>query len=298
MKEKIILSTDEYPLLLNIYECENPKAIIQLSHGMEEHQNRYKKFCEFLQKNGYCVISANMRGHGKTTKELGFFKDKNGYKFLIDDQLCIKKYINEIYPNIPHYLFAHSMGTIISRVFLQQHSNEYNKVVLCGYPSYNAFAPVGILLSNIIILFKGTKYKSSLLQQLCTGAFNKKITSPKTNVDWLSYNEDNVNEFINDDLCGFGFTSSAYKDLLKLLILMNKHKKYKNVNTNLKLLLIRGLDDPCIGDDKGASKSYNTLLKADFRNIKRIDYPLMRHEILNEYQYKNVYNDVLSFFNE
>lgn len=298
MKEEIVLSTDGYELSIRIYNVSNPKAIIQIAHGMEENQKRYEEFSKFLQSNGFCVISADMRGHGNNCQELGFFKEKNGYKYLIDDQLAIRNYIATNYKDVPCYLFAHSMGTIISRVFLQAHSAKYDKVVLCGYPCYNKAAPIGVLLSNIIILFKGPKFKSKLLQSLSTGSFNKKINSPKTPFDWISYNEDNVNAFKNDDLCGFGFTSSAYKDLLKLLILMNKPKKYQSINSNLKFLLIRGLDDPCIGNDKGASNSYNTLLKAGFRDIKRIDYPLMRHEILNEKKHILVFYDVLSFFNE
>ena len=78
---------------------------------------------------------------------------------------------------------------------------------------------------------------------------------------------------------------------------MHKEKRYHNVNENLKMLLIRGEDDPCVGGKKGEEDSYNTLIKAGFKNIERINYPHMRHEILNEENHQVVFNDVVKFYN-
>ena len=72
MEEVLIRAHDGYRLLLNVYEVENPKAVVQIAHGMEEHQGRYKAFAQMLNENGYTVVSADMRGHGKMPKTLGF----------------------------------------------------------------------------------------------------------------------------------------------------------------------------------------------------------------------------------
>ena len=76
---------------------------------------------------------------------------------------------------------------------------------------------------------------------------------------------------------------------------MYKYKLYNNVNKNLEILLLRGLDDPCVGGDKGANDSYQILKKAGFSKIETIDYPNMRHEILAEKDNKTVYNDSINF---
>ena len=209
----------------------------------------------------------------------------------------IRKYISRLY-DVPCYLFAHSMGTIISRVFLQEYSSYYDKVVLCGYPNYQKMAPFGLPIAKLISIFKGKKSKSKMLKNLSTGSFNKQIDNPESESSWISYNKENVHSFDEDPLCGFGFTSSAYFDLVKLVCLMHKEKRYHNVNENLKMLLIRGEDDPCVGGDKGALDSKKVLIKAGFKNIKNIDYDNMRHEILNEVNHEKVYNDALYFFNE
>ena len=82
------------------------------------------------------------------SKTLGFFKRKEGYNTLIDDHLKVTNYIKNKYKGLPVYLFAHSMGSIIARVVLQEHSKKYDKVILSGYPNYRAAAKIGIKIHN------------------------------------------------------------------------------------------------------------------------------------------------------
>lgn len=298
MKKVFLKAQDGYELELHIFEVKKPKATIQLIHGMEEHQERYEPFIIFLNKNGFNVVSSNMRGHGPNAPYLGHFQDKKGYIELIEDQKLITKYIEENFYNQKKYIFAHSMGTIITRVLLKDYSNHYDKIVLSGYPNFQIASYIGIIVSNIIKLIYGPKYKSKMLTDLSIGRFNKKISNPKTNYDWICKNENIITEYIRDPYCGIGFTCSAYNDLYHLVIKMNQARNYKNINKNLKLLMLRGLDDPCIGGQKGAQNSINKLKSVGFNNLKYIDYPNMRHEILGEKDKEKVYNDILKFYLE
>lgn len=189
------------------------------------------------------------------------------------------------------------MGTIITRVLLQKNSNDYKKVVLSGYPNYQIGAHLGIFISNIIKTFYGAKYKSKFIESLSVDSFNKNIKNPKTKYDWICHNEETVKAYIEDPYCGIGFTCSAFNDLFHLVVMMHKSKLYKNVNKDLDILLLRGMNDPCIGDNKGAKDSYDVLSNAGFCKIQSIDYPNMRHEILAEKEHKQVYIDILDFFN-
>lgn len=247
MDKVILKSKDEYELDVHVFKVENEKAVIQVIHGMEEHQVRYEKFIKFLNENGYSVVSSDMRGHGVNAKDLGFFKEKDGYKYLLEDQKTITNYIKENFKNVPIYIFAHSMGTIITRVLLQENSQNYKKVALSGYPNYQAGAPFGIAIANIVKAIYGPKYKSKFISSLSVGAFNKTIKNAKTKSDWISHNEENVKAFVQDPYCGFGFTCSAYCDLFHLVTLMHKSKLYKDVNKSMKILMLRGLDDACTG---------------------------------------------------
>lgn len=295
--EKIFLNArDGYELELHVFEVENAKAVVQVIHGMEEHQERYESFIEFLNLNNFTVVSSNMRGHGSNAVSLGYFKDKDGYIELIEDQKKVTDFIKNRFLDLPIYIFAHSMGTIITRVLLQENSQDYSKVVLSGYPNYQSGAHFGILLTKVITDFRGPKYKSKIINSLSVGAFNKKIKNPKTNCDWICHNEKTVQDYIEDPYCGIGFTCSAFGDLFHLVVMMHSSEKYHNINSKMPLLMLRGNDDPCVGGDKGAADSRKVLFDAGFDNIQFIDYPNMRHEILAEADNEKVYNDVLKFF--
>ena len=292
MENIIIKSVDNYELSLNIYEVANPKGYIQVIHGMQEHQNRYLPIALALNKAGYTVITSDMRGHGQNAAILGYFSDNEGYKLLLQDQKEITKYIKARFNTEHVIILGHSMGTIITRNLIQTESNDYSKVILTGYPNYQPVMKLGLLLAKIIKLFKGPKGFSKLITDLSVGSFNKAIKNPKTNLDWLSYNEDNVDTYIKDELCGFPFTISAFIDLFTLLCKMNT--KTQTIN-NIPLLLLAGNEDPCVGGDKGIKDSINALNKMGFTNIKNIEYNHMRHEILNETEYHTVIDDIVSF---
>lgn len=295
--EKIFInSKDGYKLDVHIFEVKEAKAVVQIIHGMEEHQERYETFIKFLNQNGLTVVSSDMRGHGKNAKDLGFFKENKGYVELIEDQKTITEFIKKRFQNLPVYIFAHSMGTIITRVLLQENSQNYSKIVLSGYPNYQIGAYFGILLTNIIKAFRGAKYKSKLVESLSVGSFNKKIKNAKTKSDWVCHNEETIKEYAKDPYCGIGFTCSAYNDLFHLVIMMHNYKRYNNVNKELELLLLRGMDDICVGGDTGAKDSRDVLLKAGFSKMKFIDYPNMRHEILAEKDNQKVYKDIIEFY--
>ena len=263
---------------------------------MEEHQGRYEAFASLLQENGFTVITADMRGHGKNAPKLSHIANKNGHKILIEDEMVVKEYIKTRWPNVPLMLFAHSMGTIIARKLLQTESKEYTKVALSGYPNPMPVGGIGAFLSSLIGLFKGRDGYSKLLTDMALGGFSKAIKDAKTPLDWLSYNEDNVKAQIADPLCGQEFTIGSYNALFHLVGDINKASLYKDVNTDLPFLLISGEDDPCTGGEKGRNDSLNRLQKAGFKNIDVVTLEKMRHEILNETEKEKVAKQILDYF--
>lgn len=300
MKKHTVISADGYKLSVHSFEVNNAKAVVQVVHGMEEHQERYETLAKVLNEQGFTVVTSDMRGHGQTVakEDLGYFKDKKGYLALLDDQKAITAFIKKTYKDLPVYIFAHSMGTIITRVLLQTNSQDYSKVVLSGYPNYQGAAGLGICIANTVKLFRGAKYKSKFIQKMGVGIFNKAIKNPKTEVDWVCANEETVQNYINDPYCGIGFTVSAFSDLFHLVKLMHKPNRYKNVNKEMPILMLRGKDDPCTGGNDGAADSRQILFKAGFDNISHVDYPGMRHEIINEKDNNKVYKDIVDFYNK
>lgn len=298
-REEILKSVDGYELSLAIYEAKNPKAIIQFIHGMEEHKERYEPFAEYLCSHGYTCVLSDLRGHGANAPILSHIANKHGDKLLIEDQKNVRRYIKRTYDrDIPLYLFGHSMGTIIARVLMQDNGIKYSKIALSGYVNPNPVAGMGKVLTKCVTCFKGPKGHSKFITGLAVGAFNKSIENPRTPLDWLSYNEENVDKYIANPLCGVEFTLGSYYALMALLAKMGKAKKYKSVNESTPILLISGKDDPCTGFEKGREASKASLEKVGYKNIEVVTFDNMRHEILNEKDNQKVYKTFLDFYDK
>lgn len=294
-QEMTLKSRDGYGLALRIYETDNPKAVVKFIHGMEEYQDRYQAFAEYLQVAGYTAVTADLRGHGPNAPALSHIADRDGHLRLLEDEETILEEIRRRWPGSPVILFAHSMGTIIARVFLQKHSRDFEKVVLSGYPNPNGAAGAGIRLTELISSFKGAKGYSKLVDGMVLGPFSKAVPDAKTPVDWLSVDETNVKKYIADPLCGARFTLGSYNALFQLIRLMNEPEKYENVRKDLPILMISGADDPCTGGEKGRADSVDHLKRAGFREPEVITIDGMRHEILNEEKREEVYRMILEF---
>ena len=294
-QELTLPSGDGYPLALRIYETDAPKAVVKCIHGMEEYQDRYQPFAEFLQAAGYTVVTADLRGHGKTAPVLSHIADRDGHLRLLEDEEAILKEIRKRWDGVPVILFAHSMGTIIARVLLQKHSGEFRKVVLSGYPNPNKAAGAGVKLTELLAPIKGAKGFSRTVDSMVLGTFSKAVPNAQTPVDWLSVNPDNVRRYIEDPLCGARFTLGSYNALFQLIRLMNEAGKYENVQMELPILMISGADDPCTGGAKGRKDSETVLREAGFRELEVVTLDGMRHEILNEKESEAVCRRILDF---
>ena len=298
-KQLIVLSGEEnYSLSVAVFAAKNAKASLQIVHGMEEHKERYYEFAELLADKGYNVIVADLRGHGENAPILSHIADKKGYELIMSDQREITKYIQGRFPDLPIMLMGHSMGSMIVRDILQQDSNVYSKVVLSGYVNPNPISPLAVLIGNIVRTFKKPTKHSKFLTNLAVAPFAKSIKDRKTDLDWLSYNEKNVQDYINDPLCGVEFTVGSYQTLFKTMNEMGKVRNYKNVNVKLPILLAAGEDDPCTGGDKGRRDSKAVLFKAGFRNLQVVTFKHMRHEILNEDDNQSVYDTIIKFLDK
>ena len=150
--------------------------------------------------------------------------------------------------------------------------------------------------NKCVKLFKGSKGHSKLINGLAVGAFNKTIENPRTPLDWLSYNEENVDKYIADPLCGVEFTLGSFDALMCLLSKMGKARKYKSVKEDTPILLIAGKDDPCTGFDKGRASSKALLEKVGYKEVEAVTLDNMRHEILNEKENQKVYEELEKFF--
>ncbi len=297
-KEFEICASKNVTLYGYIFEpVSDVKGIVQICHGMAEHIERYFDFMTFLSNNGYIVVGYNQRGHGKTAgspDKCGYMDDEDNFHILVDDVHLVNNYIKSIYKNKIHYLFGHSMGSFVSQRYLEIYNDEVDGCILCG-SSYNKgfIVNVGYKVAKIITKFKGCEYRSSLMDSLAFGSYNKKIKPCLTAFDWLSRDNENNMKYVNDEYCGMIFSVSYFKDLMKGFKVITKNMK--NIKKDIPILVISGDADPVGNYGKGTTKLYNNLKKCKINDVTLKLYKDARHELLNETNKEEVYYDVLSW---
>ncbi|WP_101875499.1 alpha/beta fold hydrolase [Lachnoclostridium edouardi] len=270
-------------------------AVLHISHGMLEHIGRYEEFAIYLAKRGIAVIGHDHLGHGKSSlkENYGFFGENHGGNYLIRDIRRIRYVISRWYPDTPCFLMGHSMGSFLLRRYISVYPNQEKGIILTG----TGEKPYALLLAGLAIVsftgkIKGKMYRSVLFEDLMLGRFGKSFRPVKTASDWLSCDEEKVSEYVKDSMCRFHFTCSAYEDFLNILIDLKKRIVRKKCPSDLSVLLASGCDDPVGDKGKGVERVYTQMKKYGGKDISMILYSNCRHEILNEKNRIQVYNDL------
>lgn len=298
---KLKSSIDNNPISVTIFiPSSKPIGIVQISHGMKEHKERYYDFMEYLTNNGYITVIHDHRGHGasiKNEEDIGYFNDKNA-EYLICDLLEITEYINSQFPKLPVILFGHSMGAMCAIKYLKKYDNFIDKIILCGLPSKNSLARIGLLVAELICMVKNDRYKSPFLEKMTFLNYNKKIHHPVSNYDWLCSNEQIIKEYINDPLCNIPFTINGFINLYQLNIDIYNKYNWTLQNPNIPMLFIAGSNDPVIKSPRSWYHSQKFYNKLGYNNIQHKLYKNLRHELINETNHQEIYQDILNFIKE
>lgn len=301
--EFTILSNDrKTPLHAVTWEPEGrPCCVVQLIHGMSEHIDRYHDFASFLADNGYAVIGHDHLGHGRSVSsedDLGFFSAKSKKLAVIEDIRLIHREARNRFPGLPVFMLGHSMGSFMLRYYMAAYPEDADGVIILGTGDIpSALAGFGTMAAKSISSLKGDHYRSAFLTQLAVGGNNKKFSPARTEFDWLSTNEENVDRYIADDRCGFPFTAGAYRDFFSVIKDVADHKNFDRIPRTLPIFIASGEEDPVGG------RTACTRVKADYERIGMTDvtlklYPGDRHEILNETDRGTVYKDIFDWIEE
>lgn len=273
---------------------------VQILHGMAEHIERYEDFARFLNGKGFVVIGNDHRGHGKSLEsegDTGIFAETNGWELALNDARKVTKQLREQHRDLPIFIVSHSMGSFIARDFISRWGDEINGVILSGTGNQKMYmVRILKLLTQWEIYFRGLRHRSLFFDNLSFGSFNKPYEPrARTSFDWLSRDNEQVDKYVSDPLCGFICTSAHFRDLAQGLYRVCSPSIYRSIPKNLPIFLYSGEDDP-VGGKKGelVREVYENYKKAGIEDITMEFNPGGRHESLNETNREEVYN---LFFN-
>ncbi len=274
-----------------------PVAVFQIAHGVCEHIDRYDDFARFLASKGYIVCGNDHIGHGKSVEceeDLGFTAEKEGFRRFVDDMHILYSIMHKRYPELPYFLFGHSMGSLCARVYASTFGTELSGLIICG----TAQVPSGLdfmidTLENMVQKFGPRTINHTMASSL--NKFSSLMISDKTSdLDWLSINKENVENYKNDPLCGIELTLAGMRDLASIGILASDKMWPSTIPFDLPIMIISGALDPVGFNGKGPLDCAESLQEAGHDPLVII-YPCCRHEILNEDCKERVYLDILGF---
>lgn len=297
--EKIASKDSKNSLNTVIWETEKePVGVLQIVHGMAEYIDRYDNFAKYMTEHGFNVIGHDHLGHGHSVsdeRDYGFFAEENGDKIIIEDMHSVTQYAKEKWEELPNFILGHSMGSFCLRQYLTKYSNDVFGAIIMGtgwIPS--AAALLGKTIATNTCKSKGSHTVNPLLIKLTLEPYNKPFAPARTNCDWLSKDEKQVDLYVNDKLCGFDFTAGAYKDFFTVLEKIAKNRQLIGMRKSLPILITSGSVDP-VGGKKACEK-----LNAQYKRCGIDDVTLKlwendRHEILNELDKSDVYDYICTW---
>ena len=279
-----------------------PRAVVQIAHGIAEHIDRYRPFMEFLADNGFVAAGNDHLGHGKSIRvpeEQGFFAEKDGWWRVVDDMDKLHDIMSKEYPELPYVLFGHSMGSFLTRTYLIKHPDKYDAVILSGTGHQSpALVLGGNAAASVMAKLNGAMGDGTKLDSLAFGSYLSKIENPRTKFDWLSRDAEQVDKYIADPLCGFVGKIGLYRDMMQGIKFITDKKNIAQMNKEKPVYFMSGDGDP-VGDyGKGVERAYKAFCDAGLHDVFMRLYPGGRHEMFNEINRTEVYQDLIAWLDQ
>lgn len=273
---------------------EKPLGILQIFHGMAEHAERYADFAGYMNAAGFTVYACDLRGHGRTGEmnKSPNHLDNDGFNGIIEDQILLSKLIQEKHPKTPHYVLGHSFGSFVAQEYIKRFGGEISGVILSASSMMEGLEiKAGSIIAMFSLIF-GRRRPNKLIDYLSFGRYNKAIKNPSSKFSWLSRDEEQVKKYEADHYCGNVMSTNFSYYFFKGLNRLYDVDRSNNIPKNLPILILSGDNDPLGKYGQEVSKLHEWYKTLGIKDLQFKLYPGGRHEIINETNRNEVYQDI------
>lgn len=288
-------------LYVTRYVSDSPRGALLVVHGMAEHRKRYEDFGNRLCEKGFNTYTYDQRGHGdtavKNSRQPGHLANKDGWNKLVEDAYQLRQLVRERDGALPVFLFGHSMGSFVARDYINKYGEGIEGAVISGTSMLKGnLLKLLTPLAKLERLFRGKLTESKVMEKIMFSSNNRDIDSADTPFDWLTRDEQIVEEYMDDDLSGFSCTTGFYDDFVYGLKRVSNPNNYRAIPRDLPILFISGAEDPVGGRIiEDLAKKYR---KAGLTNVEYRIYTDARHELINELNKEEVYKDLTDWLED
>ncbi len=284
-----------------------PVAVLQLIHGMVEYIERYEPFARYLTDQGFAVVGHDHIGHGSSvsdSSQWGVMQGRHPSDVMVEDIYRNYCLIEEAYPQLPHFILGHSMGSYMLRKFLSVKAKDISRcsgaIIMGTGTEKDATIAMGRALIAVMALVKGWDYRSKFAAGLMYGPAYKEFDTNGSQPEksWLTKDTEIVKSYYVDPACSYIFSLSGFKGLLEATAFDNRQTNIDRIPKKLPILFASGAQDPVGNLGKGVREAYNKFQRAGITDLNIKLYEGDRHEILNELDRKQVYQDLYEWMKE
>lgn len=282
--------------VLEIVPEGKPLAVVYLVHGLCGCKERFIPFMEYLASKGFACVASDHRGHGSSIlkeEDRGYMYN-GGTKAIVMDMDVVVDYISERFDNPRLFMLGHSMGSLAARAYVKYHDSRLDGLVICGSPSPNPMAPVGYPFIKLLSKVSGGRMHVGGLQKQISRNYNKRFKKEGQQA-WTCSDPQVRQAFAEDSRCNFDITADCAATLMDLFREAYSEKGWSLDNPQMPIVFFSGDDDPCMLSEKKFLKSVDCMRINGYKDVKSQTYPGMRHEILNEVNKQDVWEDIVSF---
>ena len=278
-----------------------PRAVVQLVHGVAEYAGRYDHFARWLSDHGFAVCGEDHLGHGKTVDDgkYGYFGKKDGWSLVTSDVRRLRVLMGEKFPGLPYFLLGHSMGSFLARTYLCKYPGTVDGCILSGTGQEKpALVAAGKAVASALCALRGPETVSPLIDKLSLGAYNKQFKPNRTTADWICRDEAVVDKYLKDPFCTFKPTAGMFRDMMGGLQYIASEEGLANMDPRTPVYLFSGDQDPVGANGEGVKTVYGFFETHGTHDLTMKLYPGGRHEMLNEINKGEVYADVLAWLDK
>ena len=277
-------------------EAADPIGVLQIAHGVCEHIARYDAFARYLAEAGFVVCGNDHLGHGKTSatiSDLGWM-EPGDHLNMLRDMNTLYRIMHKRYPSVPYFLFGHSMGSFLARLYAAQFHEDLAGLILCG--TMQLPPPVLLMNDPVQKLLDRLPEQFSMgdLSNAAFGKITKKLLKEEDDLAWISKNKHNLENWRADPYCGFPIGNELARELVTLAVKACMPGTVHALPADYPVMVISGGKDPVGFFGRGVIAFTDQLMETGVIP-EVILYPGDRHEILNEEDNAKVFADVVSF---
>lgn len=277
-------------------EVENKVGAVVISHGMSEHTERYDDFAKFLNANGYVVLADDHRGHKFNSAGEKGMVEGDSFNQTVEDMHTVVEYAKTEYGVTDVILLGHSYGSFLSQRYLEVYSDSIKACVLSGTAFMkSSLVGMGRTIARIQCALCGPDKIGYLIDKMSFGAYNKPFEEQGQQFAWLSRDKEQVAKYEADEYCGYPLSLGFYKSFFNAIMTEMYMDGADKIRKDIPVLIACGGDDPVSNKSVLAKKLYDFYVGKGLTAVQLKIYPEARHEILNEINNKEVYNDILAF---